>query len=208
MTPLVERALSNAGLLAALDARASGAVSTLEALRPAIDAADWLLLGALADAICEREVGAAVRVFANAPLDAEGACIDLVGNREDAGIPFLRRVALARVFSPPSTRIRVGWDGLGLEFAQVALSFGASELFGAIRFKDGELVTVDALLGHGKKSRLEPAQVVKRREIARFLARARRTALFATGDGTFEEYTDEPVLAEHGTATSPEVSLP
>jgi hypothetical protein len=46
MTPLVERALSNAGLLAALDARASGATTALEALRPAIDAADWLLLGA------------------------------------------------------------------------------------------------------------------------------------------------------------------
>ena len=206
MTPLVERALSNAGLLVVLDARASGDEAHLAALRPLLESADWMLLGALADVVRDREVGRAVRVFANEPLDHGSACIDLEGPRDDAGIPFLRRVALARVFSPLNARIRVGWDGLGLEFAQVALSFGASELFGAIRFKDGELVTVDALLGHGKKSRLQPAQLVKRREIARFLARARRTALFATADGTFEEYTDEPVATD--LAPSPELALP
>jgi 2-iminoacetate synthase ThiH len=208
MTPLVSRALAQAGLLEALEARESGGRARLEDLRPVLEAADWLLLGALANEIREREVGRDVRVFANSSPDTDSAARDFVGEPSDGGIPFLRRVALDRIFSTPAARVRVGWDGLGMEFAQVTLAFGASELFGAVRFKDGELVTVDALLGHGKRSKLEPAQVVKRREVARFLTRAGRRALFATPEGTFEEYTEEATGAEH-TATSPtEISLP
>jgi hypothetical protein len=196
MTPLVSRALSEAGLLEVLEARTAGDAARLEALRPRVEDADWLLVGALADAIRDAEVGRDVRVFANVARDAEANAIDLTGEPSGGGIPFLRRVALARIYGPRAARVRVGWDGLGMEFAQLTVAFGASELFGAIRFKDGELVTVDALLGHGKRSKLEPAQVVKRREVARFLARAGRRALFAGEGGTFEEYTDELVPAE------------
>jgi 2-iminoacetate synthase ThiH len=208
MTPLVSRALAQAGLLEALEARERGDHAQLEALRPTLEAADWLLLGALANEIREREVGRDVRVFANVPPDADAAARDFSGEPRDGGIPFLRAVALARIFSPAAARLRVGWDGLGLEFAQVTLAFGASELFGAVRYKDGELVTVDALLGHGKRSKLESAQLVKRREVARFLTRAGRRALFATATGTFEEYTDEPASPE-GTGLAPtETTLP
>jgi hypothetical protein len=196
MTPLVSRALAEAGLLEALEARAAGDAPRLDALRPRLEAADWLLLGALADAVRAREVGRDVRVFANVALDPSPHAIDLTGEPTDGGIPFLRRVALARIYGPASARVRVGWDGLGMEFAQLTVAFGASELFGAVRFKDGELVTVDALLGHGKRSKLEPAQQVKRREIARFLTRAGRRPLFAAEGGTFDEYTEELAPAD------------
>ena len=211
MTPLVSRALAEAGLLEALEARAAGDIARLEALRPVLERSDWLLLGALADEVRDREVGRDVRVFANVPLDASPVAVDLTGEPEDGGIPFLRRVALARVYGPAGARVRVGWDGLGMEFAQITLAFGASELFGAIRFKDGELVTVDALLGHGKRSKLEPAQQVKRREVARFLARAGRRALFAGEGGTVDEYTDELAPADAAAeppALRPEITLP
>jgi hypothetical protein len=208
MTPLVTRALAQAGLLEALEARERGDVSRLEALRPHLEAADWLLLGALANEVREREVGRDVRVFANVSPDDDRSASELVGEPHEGGIPFLRKVALARIFSGPAARLRVGWDGLGMEFAQVTLAFGANELFGAVRFKDGELVTVDALLGHGKRSKLEPAQVVKRREVARFLTRAGRRALFATAEGTFEEYTEEAASPEHAATSPTEISLP
>ncbi len=191
MTPFVQRALSQAGLLPILDARAAGEPGHLREFQSRAQTADWLLLGALADEIRSREVGRDVLVFANAPLPADPRAVDLTGTAADGGIAFLRDTALTRIFSEPCARIRVGWDGLGMEFAQVALAFGASELFGDVRFKDGELVTVDALLGHGKRSNMAPAQLVKRREIARFLSRAGRTALFANADGTFAQYTDD-----------------
>jgi hypothetical protein len=208
MTPLVSRALAEAGLLEALEAREAGDRARLEALRPRLEGADWLLLGALANEIREREVGRDVKVFANVTPDASTEAQDFQGALADGGIPFLRAVALARIFAAKGARIRVGWDGLGMEFAQVTLAFGASELFGAVRFKDGELVTVDALLGHGKRSRLEPAQLVKRREVARFLTRAGRRALFATGEGTFEEYTEELAQPEGTTPSTTEIALP
>lgn len=208
MTPLVSRALTQAGLLETLEARESGDRPRLLARRSHAEAADWLLLGALADEIRAREVGRTVRVFANVVPDADADARDFVGEPHDGGIDFLRTVALARIFSAPAARLRVGWDGLGMEFAQVTLAFGASELFGAVRFKDGELVTVDALLGHGKRSKLEPAQLVKRREIARFLTRAGRHALFATAEGTFEAHAEDAAHLDHEASPPTENPLP
>ncbi len=195
MSPLVSHALSEAGLLAVLEARSTGNSRALEALRPHVETVDWLLVGALADEVRLREIGGDVKVFANVAPDRHATCIDFSGTAADAGIAFLRRIALARIFGPPACRIRVSWDGLGIEIAQVALAFGATELAGAIRFKDGELVAAESLLGHGRRSRLEPAHEVKRREIARFVTRAGRRALFALVDGTFESYAGTALAA-------------
>jgi hypothetical protein len=75
--------------------------------------------------------------------------------------------------------VRVDWTRCGLELAQVALGFGASELAGRIANKRGLPMAEGEKLGVvGKKSRLEAADTVKRRELEGFVRRAGRTPRF------------------------------
>jgi hypothetical protein len=69
---------------------------------------------------------------------------------------------------------------MGLELAQVALGFGANELEGRIANKRGLPMAEGEKLGVlGKASRLEDADVVKRKELEGFVRRAGRTPRFA-----------------------------
>jgi hypothetical protein len=177
---LVDRALDAAGLTAVLLARRAGRVGEVPAAR--LRDADLLALGALADRIRAEEVGDEVRIYLREPLDDGERVVVLPGEASDVtGLELLRDVAMARVLGPRSARVRVDWARCGLELAQVALGFGADELIGRVASKRGLPLADGELLGVGKRSALQPAQVVKRNELAGFVVRAGRRPVIVDG---------------------------
>jgi hypothetical protein len=108
------------------------------------------------------------------------------GAGEVTGLELLRQVAIARVTGPRGGHVRIDWDRCGLELAQVALGFGGDELVGHIATKRGLPIADGEVLGIGKKSKRELAQVVKRKELAACVERAGRVAVFVRADGAVE----------------------
>ncbi|HTQ47965.1 MAG TPA: hypothetical protein VMI75_34645 [Polyangiaceae bacterium] len=181
MSALVDGAIGRAGLAPVLAARRAGEMNGehVELLRRA----DLLVLGALADRVRADEVGDEVRIFTAPPSDDDGACVIPMEGRELHGLDLLRAVAMARLTGPHAVRVRVDWSRCGLEIAQVALGFGANELVGRIANKRGLPLAEGEVLGVGKKSRMELADLVKRRELEGFVRRAGRTPAFAPEAG-------------------------
>jgi hypothetical protein len=185
MSALVDRAIESAGLLGVLTARRNGSLSPahIEHLRQA----DLLALGALADRVRSEEVGAQVRIYTDSPPEAGDPVIVLPSDdAELTGLELLREVAVSRIAGKPAVRVRVDWTRCGLEIAQVALGFGADELVGIISTKRGLPVAPGDLAGVGKKSRLLPAHVVKRNELAGYVRRAGREPIFVGASGVWE----------------------
>ena len=189
---IVDRALALAGLDAVASARRAGDLASVRAELARLETADLLALGALADRVRSDEVGDVVRVYANAT--PEGAA-DVVHVEHAEGLALLRQVAIARITGPRAARVRVDWTAIGLELAQVALGFGASELVGTIASKRGLPLAADAMSGVAKRSQMQPAQLVKKREIAGFIERSGRTPVFV-GEGGALERLDEPSRGE------------
>lgn len=177
MSALVDGAIERAGLGDILEARRAGRIDA--ALVDRLRKADLLALGALADKVRVEEVGDGVDIYTR-PTDADPGVVVLPADGQDlTGLELLREIAVARVTGPRGVRVRVDWSRCGLELAQVALGFGASELSGRIANKRGLLMAEDAKLGVvGKASRLEAAETVKRRELDGFVRRAGRTPRF------------------------------
>ena len=169
MTPLTERALLREGLLEVLEARRAGA--DLRAFQARLRDADLLALGALADEIRRDEVGDVVRVhFESFPENTIRA----------RGLDLLRAVAVARVMGPRGARVCVDFGASGLEIAQVALGFGASELAGPIANRRGLLIAEDAqkkMKGQGMVS----LRALQREEIATLVRRAGREPVVVSG---------------------------
>jgi hypothetical protein len=180
---LVDRAIDAAGLSSILAARRAGTMGEGEAAK--LRGADLLALGALADRVRCEEVGDEVRIYAPPP-DDDGAIVLPRDDRELTGLELLREVAVARVTARQGERVRVDWTRCGLELAQVALGFGANELAGHIASKRGLPIAEGELAGVGKKSRLQLAHVVKKRELAGFVRRAGRTPVFVASDGSVD----------------------
>ena len=132
--------------------------------------ADLLAVGALADVIRSEEAGAVVRVYANVRPEPSARAIEVrrangegAGAGAGAGIQFLRAVAIARIPGPQAAEVRLDWAEVGIELAQVALGFGASELVGPIATKRGLAIADDAtkkVKGEGMVS----LQAMKQRE--------------------------------------------
>jgi 2-iminoacetate synthase ThiH len=193
MSALVDRAIDAAGLTPLLAARTAGRAAPSDGA--SLRSVDLLALGALADRVRRDEVGDEVRVYTRASGDgddsrAEDAAAEAgTGStaivlppegRTLTGLELLREVAIARVTGPRGARVRVDWTRAGLEIAQVALGFGANELEGRIANKRGLPMAEGERLGVlGKASRLEDADVVKRKELEGFVRRAGRTPRFA-----------------------------
>jgi hypothetical protein len=193
MSALVDRAIGAAGLSGVLAARREGAMTAADAER--LRGADLLALGALADRLRCEEVGDQVRIHAPAAEDrATDAPVIVLppAGRDLTGLELLREVAVARVTAPRGASLRIDWSRCGLELAQVALGFGANELVGHIASKRGLPIADGELAGVGKRSRLELAHVVKRRELAGFVRRAGRTPVFVGSDGALEPIDDAP----------------
>jgi hypothetical protein len=196
MSKLVERAIDAAGLGAVLAARREAASMGAHLAR--LRAADLLALGALADRVRAEEMGAEVRIFEGAPPSgdegappsgdpsAPGVVVLPREGEQLTGLDLLREVAVARITGPRGAHVRVDWTRCGLELAQVALGFGADELAGFIATKRGLPIADGELAGGGKKSKRELAQVVKRKELASYVERGGRIAVFVRADGAVE----------------------
>jgi len=214
MSKLVERAIDAAGLGAVLAAR--GDAASMDVHVPRLRAADLLALGALADRVRVDEIGAEVRIYECAPPSgdecappsgdecappsgdecappsggeiADGAAVVVLprDGEELTGLDLLRQVAIARITGPRGAHVRVDWTRCGLELAQVALGFGADELVGFISTKRGLPIADGELAGSGKRTRRELAQVVKRKELASYVERGGRVAVFIRADGAVD----------------------
>ena len=192
MSDLVDWAIRDAGLSEVLSLRRSGRIEAIDGAP--VREADLLVLGALADRVRHEETGDEVRIYAPPPDAAHGDGVFLFPRPEEkiTGLELLREVAVTRVTGPRGARIRVDWVASGLELAQVALGFGANELAGHLASKSGLPLADGALLGIGKKSRLEPALSVKRRELEGFVRRAGRTPVFVGQDAAADPKEGDP----------------
>ncbi|HEY1957130.1 MAG TPA: hypothetical protein VGH28_16030 [Polyangiaceae bacterium] len=165
VTPLVERALLREGLLEVLEARRAN--TDLKSFERRLRGADLLALGALGDIVRRDEVGSAVRLHLDAsPPDAIAA----------RGLDLLREVAIARVLGPRAASVCVDFGASGLEIAQVALGFGASELAGPIANRRG-LPIADAAQKKVKGKGMVALRALAREELFELVRRAGREAL-------------------------------
>lgn len=170
MRRFVEQAIERAGLRDVLPARRRGDLDAVCALLASRDV-DLLVLGALADAVRAEECGAVVRVHG-----AASEAVQWVDAASD--LELLRAVALARVTGPVGAPIGVDWGASGLETAQVALGFGATDLTGPITRKSGALITEDDMKkvkGRG----MVAASALKRAEIVALVRAAGRECALA-----------------------------
>ena len=196
MSALVDCAIDAAGLGDVLAARRLGSLGPAQVA--SLRQADLLALGALADRVCLEEVGASVKIYTGERDDDDGFVL-LPGPEGDlTGLDLLREVAIARISGPHAVRVRVDWVRTGLELAQIAIGFGASELVGQIASKRGLPLAEGELAGVGKKSRRELASVVKRKELAAYVRRAGREPVFI-GKGGAPEGIDGAVLLQEAT---------
>jgi 2-iminoacetate synthase ThiH len=179
MSALVDRAIRESSLDDVLGARRDGTLTGDHVDR--LRASDLLVLGALADRVRAEEVGDEVRIYTEeAPESGPDVAVLPRPGQELTGLELLREVAIARATGPRGVRVRVDWTRCGLELAQIAMGFGANELAGRIVSKRGLPLAEGEKLGVGKKSRLEAADVVKRKELEGFVRRAGRTPSFVT----------------------------
>jgi hypothetical protein len=167
---LVLEAIDRAGLGPVLARRERGEVPDDDAVVELLAATDILALGAAADIARRRECSPEVRIFLPFAPPAN-AIVTVLGEREAArGTALLRGIAVLRLTGPIGQSIVLDFDVLGLEIAQVGLSYGATDLAGAIGARKGLPVIDDS------------KKVIKRREITGFVERAGFRAVFVTSD--------------------------
>lgn len=169
MSRFVDEAIARAGLAPVVGARRAGDIETVRRTMPEWQDADLLALGAVADAARLDDVGLEVRVH-ESNADADVIWID--GATE---LDVLRAVAVARIAR--GGRIGVDWSRHGLELAQVALGFGASDLRGPITKKSG-LPILDSESKKVKGEGMVELATLKRREITTLVRHAGRVAVF------------------------------
>ena len=169
---LVHRLVERAGLGPLLAERERGVVPSGREVSELLARADLLALGAAADIARRRECGDEARIhIPSAPPASEGLVV--IGREASLrGTALLRRIVSDRLTGPIALRIVVDFEMLGLEIAQVALSFGASDLAGPIASRRG-LPMVD---------RDDQKKMVKRREIAAYVERAGLRPVFVSTD--------------------------
>jgi hypothetical protein len=95
-------------------------------------------------------------------------------------------VALARILGPKAARVRIDWSECGLELAQVALGFGASELLGPLANRRG-LPIADGATKKVKGEGMVAVAALKKKELEDLLRMAGRTALFDSPHATRPE---------------------
>jgi hypothetical protein len=180
MTRFVEQAIARAGLAPVMPARSRGDLEAVRTLVASLGSVDLLTLGAVADAVRVAETGDVVRVHPVADASVQWIQLEDSGTAE---LDLLRAVALARVTGAVGARIGVDWGRHGLEVAQVALGFGATDLTGPVTRKSGALIHEDDLR-KVKGQGMVAASALKRREIAALIRYAGRSC----------EFTDEKPL--------------
>lgn len=179
MSAVVDALLTRAGLAEIDAARARGDFEAIWERVELLRTADLLAVGALADRIRAREAGDSVWIHLDrAPAAGDGVvCVTGL-----AGMDLLRAVAIARITRPRGTRIRIDWNEVGIEIAQVALGFGADELTGRLR-------PPKQLKKRGLP--IASAPQIRRDELAGLIECAQRRPVFVT---ELEERIDERVV--------------
>jgi hypothetical protein len=163
---LIELALSQANANDLVKRRSAGRSLSANELEQ-LSSLDLLVLGAAADRVRQADCGDEVRVYVGrTPLASERFLLvdDLEGKR---GTDLFRHLAALRLSSPAGARVCLAYDQVGIEIAQVALAFGVSDLAGPVRGKNALPLSSDA-----------QKALTRRAEIAGYIARAKRTAVF------------------------------
>jgi hypothetical protein len=170
---LVLDAVATAGLGPVLTRRERGEVPDDDAVVELLASVDILALWAAADIARRRECSPEARIFVpTAP--APNAIVTVLGAREAArGTALLRGIAILRLTGPIGQSIVLDFGVLGLQIAQVGLSFGATDLAGPIGSPRGLPVLAD-----------DPKKVIKRRELAAFVERAGFRPVFVTNENS------------------------
>lgn len=177
MSRFVEKAIARAGLLPVLTARRAGDVESVRATMASWESADLMALGAVADLVRDEEIGAEVRIYETVEGDA-GAPADVMwigAASNDLGL--LREVVVARLTTMAGTRVGIDWGTCGLELAQVALGFGATDLRGSISRKSG-LPILDDETKKVKGQGMVDLKTLQRQEIASLVRYAGREPVF------------------------------
>ena len=178
MSRFVEDAIGRAGLGPVLASRRIGDLDGIERHLPALRAADMMPLGALADLVRTEEIGDVVRIHTIASASER----DVVWVEASSDLEILRAVAVARLTAPRGGRVGVDWSKHGLELAQVALGFGASDLRGPITRKSG-LPIYENEAKKVKGQGMVELSTLKKREIALLVQHAGRVPVFVGEDG-------------------------
>lgn len=181
----VERAIVRAGLGEVRSARAKGDLELVSRLVAGAGDVDLLVLGAVADAVRATELGHVVRIHLRESVTSARVRWIFRGGRSE--LELLRAVATARITGPHADRIGVDWGEHGLELAQVALGFGATDLTGPITRKSGALIGADDLR-KVKGQGMVAAAALRRHEISALVGHAGRAC----------EFADEPARPEDG----------
>lgn len=172
MTRFVEEAIARGGLGPVLAARRAGDMKAVRESAPSWEKADLLVLGAVADALRAEDVGTTVRIHETTRDDGRAVTwIELPAGTSELDV--LRSVAIARILGGKGARVGIDWSRYGLELAQVALGFGASDLRGIVARKSGLPILEDEkkkLKGQG----MVDLRSIKRREIAALVTHAGR----------------------------------
>jgi hypothetical protein len=173
----VDDAIAKAGLAPVLAARRAGDLETVRAAATSWAAADLLVLGAVADILRTEDVGEVVRIHEREALAGEPE-VHWVGTAAGASeLEFLRAVAVARVLARKGARIGVDWSVRGMELAQVALGFGASEMRGPIQRKSG-LVILEGEKLKLKGQGMVELRTIKKQELGALVTHAGRRPVF------------------------------
>jgi 2-iminoacetate synthase ThiH len=189
---LVTRALEEQGLLSILASREHGQRATGAQVEKVLGRADVLALGAAADIARRRECGNEAHVYVPSPPltpPPASASLLVIDARESArGTALLRKIAVLRLTGEIGARIVVDWGAVGLEIAQVALCFGATDLAGPIASRRG-LPMLDSE---------DQKKQVKRREIAGYVERAGfRPVFISTSDSSSTPASEFPRTRAH-----------
>lgn len=180
MSRFIEEAITKAGMAPVLAARRAGDLDTVRSTVASWGVADLLVLGAVADLVRAEDVGEVVRIHEHASRvaaagDAELTWVDASVHASE--LEFLRAVAVARIAARKGARIGVDWSKCGLELAQVALGFGASDMRGPITRKSGLPIYADEKLKVKGQGMVELASI-KRQEIGALVTHAGRLPVF------------------------------
>jgi hypothetical protein len=183
----VDEAIAKAGLSPVRAAHEAGDVDTLRATVASWGKADLLVLGAVADAVRADDVGTTVQIHEGAAGDDPQGHVTWVTAPPGASeLEFLRAVAVARIAAKRGARIGVDWSERGVELAQVALGFGASDLRGPITRKSGLPILEGERLKLKGQGMVE-LRSIKKRDLAALVTHAGREPVFVE-----DERADSP----------------
>src|SRR5450432_710168 len=182
---LVIRALEQEGLSSILESRERGQVAHDAEALEILGRADVLVLGAAADIARRRECSDEAQIYVPSPPSETPSLLVIDARETLRGTALLRKIATLRLQAPLGARIVVDWGALGLEIGQIALSFGATDLAGPMASRRG-LPMLDAE---------DQKKLVKRREIAAYVARAGFHAVFVQTDDPEQSLFAEPLAS-------------